>query len=162
MVKDLPVEEINKNFRYDNGDLYWRFYKTGRKMGNPLRNKNKFGYLRATFNNKHYTLHRIVWIIHNGAIPKGLDIDHINRVRDDNRIENIRLVTRSQNLHNTTAKGGNKGGCVGVNWNKINNYWQASICINYKIINLGVSKSFFEACCLRKEGEVKYKKEIWG
>lgn len=51
---------------------------------------------------KPHSLHRQVWIYHNGDIPSGMVIDHIDRNKSNNQIENLRLVTPSENNHNIT------------------------------------------------------------
>lgn len=129
-------------------------------MGKPIGCSNTRGYQTVFYEGSQWAVHRLAWIYHNGEIPEGLEIDHINRIKSDNRLENIRLVSRHENLHNATAKRGNKGGCVGVNWIKSKGIWRASICIKYSHTQLGSSKDYFEACCLRKSAEVKYYKEI--
>lgn len=69
---------------------------------------NSNGYLRVGIDGVRYTLHRLAWFYVYGEIPKN-DIDHINGVRTDNRILNLRSVTRSTNLENIrSAKGHNK------------------------------------------------------
>lgn len=73
--------------------------------------------------------HRAIWELFNGLIPDGMDIDHINRDRTDNRIENLRLATRSQNCHNTKAKG--------YSWNKSREKFVAYISTMGKTIYLG-------------------------
>lgn len=55
---------------------------------------------------KYFQAHNVVWWLHNGEIPEGLEIDHINGVRTDNRIENLRLVTKLENSWNTTNNQG--------------------------------------------------------
>jgi hypothetical protein len=59
-------------------------------------------------------MHRLVWELVNGPIPEGMDVDHINNDRLDNRIENLRLATRSQNLANTPDRYENQHGYRGV------------------------------------------------
>lgn len=49
---------------------------------------------------KTYKVHRLVWEAFNGEIPEGVEIDHINTVRTDNRLENLRIVTHKENLNN--------------------------------------------------------------
>lgn len=162
MIRDLSKVVANEEFIYKNGDLYWRYPRSNRTLGIPLRTTSSVGYIKATFKNLDYYLHRVVWIMHNGDIPEGLQIDHINRVKTDNRIDNLRLVTRSQNQHNVGGRGNNKYGLGGVTRVESKNGWIARIGINKKRIYLGLRKVYFEACCLRKEAEAKYKKEIWG
>ena len=58
------------------------------------------GYVEVT---NHETLHRILWRVFNGEIPEGMEIDHINTIRDDNRLENLRLVTHKENCNNPTS-----------------------------------------------------------
>ncbi|MGK6932818.1 HNH endonuclease [Escherichia coli] len=72
----------------------------------------------------------------NGSLPKS-DIDHINLVRDDNRIANLRLATRSQNIQNVNKKANNKSGYKGVSWDKKSRKWRAQIVINKRKVNLG-------------------------
>jgi len=98
---------INENFNYDNGVIT----RTDRK--NSEGSFDKDGYLILKIKGTHYKAHRIVWLMHNGEFPKG-EIDHINRNRTDNRIENLRVVDRKTNANNVTKKINNDTGVVGV------------------------------------------------
>lgn len=84
-------------FEYREGELYAtttrREAKVGKKIGCP----NNVGYTQLSFKGKTTLAHRVIWIMHNGPIPDGYEIDHINRVRNDNRIENLRLLTVAEN-----------------------------------------------------------------
>lgn len=60
----------------------------------------KDGYWSTQIYKKNVQVHRIVWVLNFWSIPAGMEIDHINRNPSDNRIENLRLVTRSQNGFN--------------------------------------------------------------
>lgn len=65
----------------------------------PLRgSRNKQGYLQIIASGKWPMAHRMIWESVNGPIPDGLEINHKNGVPDDNRIENLELVTKSENL----------------------------------------------------------------
>lgn len=151
--KQIPFskEQLQEIFEYRDGHLYWLLGGTGRRPNRLAGSKKSRDYIDIGLQGIVYRAHRLIWIYHYNEQPK--ELDHINRNKSDNRIENLRLVTRSENLHNATAKRGNKGGCVGVNWNNNKQYWQASICINYKHDYLGSSKDYFEVCCLRKSAE---------
>ncbi len=92
-----------------------------------------FGYARSTIkvDGKQVlcNLHRLVF-----NTPEGLDTDHINGDRLDNRKSNLRAVTRQQNMHNRVGPNkNNTSGCLGVSWDKVNNKWRA-------IVNLGRTK----------------------
>ena len=89
----------NHNFLYEGGLLFWAV---------DLGTKIKIGDVAGFFNGSYlyvrldgiaYPAHKIIWELHNGDTDS--QIDHINRVKDDNRIENLRLATRSQNEANT-------------------------------------------------------------
>lgn len=67
--------------------------------------KMKKGYIRVTLHDDdgkiyHFQLHRLIWMEANGQIPSGYEIDHINTVRDDNRISNLRIMTHQENSNN--------------------------------------------------------------
>ena len=55
-------------------------------------------YIQNTYNGKQYYEHRYVWEQHNGKIPKGMQIHHINGKHNDNRIENLAIVTQYENM----------------------------------------------------------------
>lgn len=61
------------------------------------------GYRIVTFKGKKIPEHRLIWCLVYGAFPKH-EIDHINQIRDDNRLANLREVTRSENMRNRTRK----------------------------------------------------------
>ena len=70
------------------------------KFGNVIGTKKLNGYITVTLNGKQLLAHRIVWEAFNGEIPEGMEIDHINAIRNDNRLENLRLTTPKENRNN--------------------------------------------------------------
>ena len=89
---------MNKYFEYKDGKLYWKVSTAKKvKVGQEAGKKANKGYIELKCNGKDFKAHRIIWEMFNGKIPEGLQIDHINGVRDDNRIENLQLVTHKQN-----------------------------------------------------------------
>lgn len=76
--------------------------------GNRLGTPTQKGYLRVCLMGREYRLHRLVWLwVHGTHVPDGMTLDHINGVKTDNRISNLRLATVSQNIayhHNTARK----------------------------------------------------------
>lgn len=91
-------------------------------------------------------MHRVV-----NKTPKGLETDHINRNRLDNRKKNLRSVTSGQNKFN-------RSGLNGISWNKTRGKWYAYITVNNKMINLGLYSIFEVAVFARLMGE----KIFWG
>lgn len=85
----MKVEIISPTKQFFNGKNYWK-------------DKSSGYYRNAQV--KPHSLHRQVWIYHNGEIPKGLTIDHIDRDKDNNQIENLRLATYSENVKNVDEK----------------------------------------------------------
>jgi hypothetical protein len=77
--------------------------------GKPSKYLAKNGYQTTSRFGKSWYVHRLVWKMFYGyEVPTGMDIDHINRVRSDNRIANLRVVTRKENLANTCRNKGDK------------------------------------------------------
>jgi hypothetical protein len=91
--------DYNDMFEYRDGNLY---NKTHRGYQSPIGaitgTVNNKGYLHTKIKGKGLKIHRIIWEMHNGAIPKDLVIDHINENKLDNRIENLQLLTNKQNI----------------------------------------------------------------
>ena len=71
--------------------------------------------------------HRIIWQMHNGPIPSGMVIDHINGDPFDNRLENLRLCTQYGNMRNSRRHKVNNHRVKGVSWDKSNKKWQTEI-----------------------------------
>ncbi len=93
-VKPIDAQEY---FEYKDGFLYWK--KTNRK-GKKAGCLHPTGYIQVSWKQKLWQLHRIVWLWHGNELIQGYEIDHINRNRTDNRIENLRQVTKSVNNAN--------------------------------------------------------------
>lgn len=62
-------------------------------------------YLRVTLFGKTEYQHRVIWVMHYGEIPEGLEVDHKDRDKTNNRIDNLRLVNSAGNKWNVSAKG---------------------------------------------------------
>lgn len=74
-----------------------------------------------------YSVHRIVWEMHNGAIPSGMFIDHIDGDPFNNRLCNLRLATPIQNANNRALNKRNTSGKHGVSWDNKSNKWRAQM-----------------------------------
>lgn len=98
------------------------------------------GYLTLSIKNKKYLAHRIAWFMTYGSLPNGV-IDHINQIRTDNRICNLRDCSVSDNVYNSKTRTDNTSGHRGVFWNKQSKRWVAKINRNSKQIHLGSYQS---------------------
>jgi hypothetical protein len=70
-------------------------------------------------NRKCYLVHRVVYFLENGVIPDHLEIDHIDRDRNNNSRDNLRIVTHAVNMRNTSLQVNNQSGVTGVNYKEI-------------------------------------------
>ena len=101
----MNQKQLQELFDYDykNGGLIW---KINLNIIKKKHNGKRFGfietkgYIKGNIEKRTYREHRLVWIWHNGDIAKNMEIDHINRNKSDNRIENLRLATHKQNMQN--------------------------------------------------------------
>lgn len=78
-------------FEYQDGKLL------NKKTRHVYRNEDRDGYIRVRLLGREFRAHRIIWELHNGNIPEGMLIDHIDGNTRNNSIENLRLATRQQN-----------------------------------------------------------------
>lgn len=102
------------------------------------------GYWRLRVKTKRYLAHRLAWFYVTGEWPP-CEIDHINRIRTDNRWKNLRLADRFQNKRNTPAYRNNKSGFKGVSWSATSKKWRSRIRIGGKEVNLGLFETPEEA-----------------
>ena len=118
------------------------------------------GYYKAEFRNEHgkktITIHRLVAQHFVENVDNKKCVDHINRDRLNNNVENLRWVTSSENGMNTSIKSNNTSSCPGVCFAKREQKWLAQIRINKKQIHLGYFDDFDHAVTKRKQAEQQY------
>lgn len=137
--KRLPATALLRSiFEYDKdaGILKWNVDRVKVKPGDPAGALHPSGHLTVGIDGKYYLVHRIIWAIVYGKSPDG-EIDHRNGIGSDNRIDNLRIASISQNNMNRGIQKNNKSGYKGVYWKEPNKRWVASIRVNNKLINLG-------------------------
>jgi hypothetical protein len=105
-----PYGELLKRFTYDpdSGELFYNkeLRIRGISAGAKINNLSTKGYLIVTYNYKTYSVSRIIWkMFYMEDPPKGMEVDHINRIRTDNRISNLRVVTPTENKLNRVCVG---------------------------------------------------------
>jgi hypothetical protein len=122
-----------KHFVSDRSWKIWNTNYAGKVAGN-VRNDE---YRQIKVNGNKYRAHRLAWLLHYGAWPED-QIDHINNVRDDNRIENLREVTHTQNNRNRSSAKGSTSKYLGVSWYKDANKWKAAIRVDGTLHYLGL------------------------
>ena len=159
MKKDLTQELLHELFDYcdERGALIWKKRGPGRPVDKPAGRKHyKNGYIDFSYNYVKYAAHRMIWIWHNGPIPNGLFIDHINGVTDDNRLSNLQLCTPSENIKKSVVRADNTSGVSGVHYNSRDRVWVVNIYIDRKITFVGLSKNKEDAIAMRLEAERKH------
>lgn len=112
------------------------------------------GYYEIRIDRKLYRAHKLAYLYTRGYLPE-LEVDHINGVRGDNRLTNLREVTSSENKRNSSIRNDNSSGVVGVSWYKASSKWSAQIRVPncYKNEFLGYFEDKFQAICARKSAE---------
>ena len=121
-------------YTYDNGLLL------NKKTGHIYCNLDRDNYIRVRRDGKEYRAHRIIWELFNGPIPETLLIDHIDRNTLNNRIENLRLVSRAQNNWNSKGRGN-----LGKGITKVGNKYRAKIMYRGETYSIGTFDTIEEA-----------------
>ncbi len=136
----LTAEKVRELLDYDpeTGAIHWRVSVNNRvKVGVLAGWKRPDGYLQIRIDGKLYKAHRLALLIINGTWPTD-QVDHINGVRDDNRITNLREASRSLNQQNQMRpRSDNTSGYLGVSWNSACKSFMARIMIQGKLLYLG-------------------------
>ena len=155
----INQSKLKEHLHYEptTGTFTWIKKLTSRtKVGSIAGYKHYKGYLQITFKDEKYYLHRLAWLYMTGDMPIK-QIDHINRIKTDNRYFNLREVSSQENHRNLPKRKDNTSGTTGVSWEKITSKWRASIHISGKKIYLGCYAELKDAIEARKEANIKYK-----
>lgn len=129
-------------YDHETGYLWWSCSGKGRKLDTPVGTVSPNGYRNLTLNRKQYKAHHVVWYLAYGYWPT--QIDHINRNKDDNRLENLREVDCSLQQHNRKMPLPSSG-LTGAHWNKAKNKFKSSIKVDGKNVHLGYFNTAKEA-----------------
>jgi hypothetical protein len=148
MVQDESLrwlyEDCHDRYEYKDGKLFFKRTLHSRQVkGAEVGSLNNMGYLKVCLDRKNYLIHRLVFLMHHGYLPELLD--HIDRNKLNNRIENLREANKELNSWNRDRQANNTSGHRGVSWNKNAGKWHAYIKIKGKRIHLGLFNTVDEA-----------------
>lgn len=111
--KPVDVAVLHEMFVVRRGELLWRRTRIRSLLGKPAGSVDSKGYRIVKVRGLLLKVHRVIWAMAYGEWPNG-DLDHKNGVRSDNRLTNLRIADRSQNMWNRKPMSNNRSGVPGV------------------------------------------------
>lgn len=153
----LTKEVLHEIFEYRDGDLYWKIKVANKKVGDKAGTLDKF-YKRVSIKDRYYSIHRVIFIMFYGYAPN--IIDHIDGNGFNNRIENLREATPSQNQWNRKLGKNNSSGVKGVSYDSKRKKYCASSYLDKKSKNIGRFNTLDEAKNALKEFRLKHHGEF--
>ncbi|WP_454731480.1 MULTISPECIES: HNH endonuclease [Cupriavidus] len=152
------IDAIRRTLRYEPGTgRLIRLKRCGAyRAGTVAGTRHCHGYVQVSFRGRFYLAHRLAWVLTYGEWP-AMEIDHINGDKQDNRLANLRLVTRAMNQqnHRRARKDNHSCGLLGAS-NTKSGRWQSKIQLNGKTIYLGT----FDTAELAHQAYVDAKRRI--
>jgi hypothetical protein len=136
----LTQKEAQECFDYKDGILYWKVKAANRvKIGSPAGSFDpSTGYHKTHVYRKFHKTHRVIFLYHHGYLPDF--VDHIDGDKLNNRIENLRAATKSQNCMNQKISTRNTSGTKGVMWLKREQKWLVALRVNSILHSFGYFK----------------------
>ncbi|MFO4024814.1 HNH endonuclease [Enterobacter hormaechei] len=155
----MSVGDIRDLIDYnpETGVLTAKVNFSGRQAGSVIGSQTWQGYYAFSLFGKKCFAHRLAWLLHYGEWPSQ-PIDHINGIKTDNSIINLRLCSLSQNQFNKPTQKNNTTGVKGVYWNKRDKRYVASVQFNGKKYSAGHHKDIESA----KEAVMKLREKLAG
>lgn len=136
LSRSLTQELVKRLFDYRNGELYWKTSRRNQiKIGDIAGCVGKDGYSHIEIDGRNFLTHRIIFLWHTGLAPK--IVDHEDNNPSNNKIENLRGVTHSQNQFNRKINCNSKTGVKGVDWDNKNKKFRARIQVCKRSIFVG-------------------------
>lgn len=152
---ELTAERLRELLHYnpETGVFTWLVHRFRHKAGSVAGSPESDGHTCIGVCGRNYRAHRLAWLYVHGHWPKQ-EIDHINGVRTDNRIANLRDVSRTVNSENLrSAKSNNTSGFLGIYLHKKSGLWHASIKVNGRKLSLKYHKTKEEAYAVYVEAK---------
>lgn len=146
---------VQEMFRYDSltGEFFRRISRSGNGgRAGTLAGSLSEGYLQTRIGKKTYKIHRLIWLYVYGYFPE-TEIDHIDRDRLNNKIENLREASSQCNARNRKERSDNTSGVKGVYWCKRGSRWSVYICISQKKRFVGYYQDYADAVSARFAAE---------
>ena len=154
MITQSRLKEL-LSYDPDSGIFIWKISTNNRvKSGSFAGSLRLDDYIEIMVDGKKYQAHRLAWLYTHGYDTEN-QIDHLNGIRNDNRISNLREVSQSCNLQNQKINSNNTSGFPGVTWVKRKQKWVAQIQIQGKVHGLGYYDTALDAALAR------YTEEVW-
>lgn len=155
---ELTQDRLKELFKYDPETGHFTRIKAvkGYRTSDSLGHLSEKGYLMICIDDRDYRAHRLAFLYMEGKWPKD-QVDHLNRVRNDNRWCNLRDVTNLENSKNSSIQSNNRSGHAGVCWDKSRGKWVAEIRCKIKgRKRLGRFDELGDAVAARKAAEVEF------
>jgi len=152
----LKREHLLSLYEYRDGSLYYKKNVSHKKIGDLVGCLHPKGYYVTAIKARQYLIHRLIYMMHYGYMPQF--IDHINNIKTDNRIENLRSTSISQNAQNCKTPKNNTSGIKGIT--KHRNKWLVRISTNNKRKIIGSFDSLELAELVSLEARNKYHKDF--
>ena len=163
-TETVEVEYLRERLHYDpeTGKLFWKDHEDmpsswrSRYVGKEaFTSDNGTGYRSGSVGGVLLRSHRVAWAIYYGKWPEK-QLDHINGIKSDNRLDNLREVSNQENQRNMPVRKNNSSGVNGVRWHKGAEKWVAFIVVDRKSLHLGSFDTIEEAAKARQEANKKY------
>lgn len=157
----LTVERLKELLEYDQlaGVFFWkvsrRSYAGKVSPGVLAGDLHANGRWRIGIDGHRYHVHRLAWLYAYGKWPIGR-LDHRDTNPGNNRIDNLREATNSQNMANTQLRVTNTSGVKGVIFDRERNRWRAQITVNRRLIVLGRFKAKADAAIAYRVAAERY------
>jgi hypothetical protein len=151
---NLSKNILNEKFEYVDGNLIWK--KAIRKdlNGRIAGTLHPKGYKTVFVCGKAYLLHRLIFLYHYGYLP--LQVDHIDTNKANNKIENLRESSESQNRCNSQMQQNNTSGYKNISWDKSRNKWHVAVALGGKTVFSKRFNDLDEAIVAAREARQKY------
>ncbi len=143
-MANITYDEAVAAFDYRDGELFWKIRAALRtKVGSKAGWVDNTGYERVLYRGSRILVHRIVFLLHHGYMPEF--VDHADRNILNNKIENLRAATKSQNCCNKKVRSDSGTGIKNVTLYKPTGKWLVSVSVGGKRKHIGYFSDIEEA-----------------
>jgi hypothetical protein len=155
----ITQEELKYLLTYDSetGTFTWNIKPRNGINAGDIVTAPENRYKQFKIYGKQYLLHHLAWLYVYGELPEQ-SIDHVNRIKNDNRISNLRLATAHQQCCNRGKFKNNKAGYKGVHWVEANQKFRAMA----KLLGRSVHIGFFESAIEASNAYIEFAKKNYG